>query len=139
MRLMDFGVPEADETARRQVLEQILGRDAAGSVVEVDQHVSAEDDIECAVSAGFRPRSTMLAEVNWTDWRRSATIRQRSFSVRHEVFFDQSSGDSRISARLPYSPARGGRHALGVDVGADDLDVLDVDLGQFSSSQMAIE
>src|ERR1700733_3031286 len=48
-----LGVPQAYEAARRQVVEEILRRQAAGSVVEVDQHVAAEDDIECAVPAGF--------------------------------------------------------------------------------------
>src|SRR5690349_8374840 len=49
-----FGMPQAYEAARGEGLEQVLGCHAAGGVVEVDQHVSAEDDIEYAMLARFR-------------------------------------------------------------------------------------
>jgi len=47
-------MPQAYEAARREGLEQVLGCDTAGGIVEVDQHVSAEDDIENAMLARFR-------------------------------------------------------------------------------------
>ena len=49
-------------------------------------------------------------------------------SGRHEVLFDELGRQphERPGAVLAFG---GGRGALGVDVGADDLDVLDVDLG----------
>src|SRR5438128_2443942 len=43
-------MPKTDEASRSQAIIEIFRRKAAGSVVEIDQNVAAEDNIEIAVS-----------------------------------------------------------------------------------------
>src|SRR5689334_21951482 len=79
-----FGMPEAYETARREGLEQVLGYPTAGGVVEVDQHVSAEDDIEYAMLARFR----CLGDVGRAELHRLAQFGDDAPAVlsrRHEI------------------------------------------------------
>ena len=57
---------------------------------------------------------------------------------RSEVFADELRRQTHQGALAENSGARQLQHA-GVDIGADDLDVIFIDPGQFSSSHMAIE
>ena len=80
----------------------------------------------------------MLAELNWTDWRSSGTTRQRSFPAGTK-YFSTSWGDSRISARAPYSPsAAAAVHWVSMSEPMISMSWTSTS-GQFSSSQMAIE
>src|SRR4051812_45280035 len=49
-----LGVSQADEATRHQAVEQVLRCQASGRVIEIDQHVAAEDDIEFPVLASLR-------------------------------------------------------------------------------------
>src|ERR1044071_2913008 len=120
-----FGMPQTYEPPRREGLEQVLGCHTPGGVVEVDQHVSAEDDIEYAMLARFQ----CLGDVGRAELDRLAQFGDDAPAVlsrRHEILLDELGRQphERPGAVLACGSGRG---TLGVDVGADDLDVLDID------------
>ena len=133
-----FGVPQADEAARRQVLEEVLGRHAPGGVIEVDQHVSAEDDIESAMRAGFG----RIDEVDRGELHRLAQVVDDVPAVlagRHEVLLDQVGRQPHQRALAEYAlRAAAVTHWVSMSEPTISMSWTSTS-GQFSSSQMAIE
>src|SRR5215207_943932 len=119
-------MPQAYEAARREGLEQVLGCHTAGGIVEVDQHVSAEYHIEYAVLAGVQ----CLGDVGGTELDRLAQFGNDApalLSHPYEIPLDELGRQPHERPGTILALGRG-RGALGIDVGPDDLDVLD-DLG----------
>ena len=72
-------------------------------------------------------RSTILTAVNWTDWRRSSQDSPALRASGHEIFVDQLGRQPHQRALAENARARRFQH-IGVDIGADDLDVMRVHL-----------
>ena len=65
-----LGMAETDVASRMQGVVEIVDGQEAGGIVEIDQDVAAEDDVELSLRRNGRA-STRLADVNFTDSRRS--------------------------------------------------------------------
>ena len=133
-----FGVPQADEAAGQQVLEEILRRDAARRIVEIDQHVAAEDHVELAVGPGLvhAPRCSPRKTAPSCAGRRGSASSPRP-AARSTSRPDAA--ESRISARLPNMPARAAS-STAVSMSEPMISMsYSSTSGQFSSSHMAIE